>query len=269
MKLMLTVCVGLTFLCFGISVPLRRIANNPRYFFAMKEISIVNFSDNIRSIPIDEHSFVTNHKTWEPYEYKSKEFKSANKKIFKEGDAEINRYDLFKLNQGDPGVFTFSVFYWGYPTGGMLNLSMNKIIEKENIKKLITTISYLQRKKVAEEFEEVLNQFKEVKGIGLSTYSKFLHFLNYKIAGYPCLILDSRLIKVFNKGLFKEFLPLKNVKYDSGEKHYVDFLKIMHETAVKMNTSAAKIEMFLFTNGLNIKPIKNKYPKQFSEGTII
>jgi len=227
----------------------------------MKEISIVNFSDNIRSLPIEEHSFVTNYKNWEPYEYRSKEFKSANKQIFKKEQAEINRYDLFKLNQGDPGVFTFSVFYWGYPSGGMLNKSMNSIIEKENVKKLIAAISYLQMKKEAEEFEEVISQFKGVNGIGLSTYSKFLHFLDFRIAGYPCLILDSRLIRVFNKGLFKEFLPLKNIKYESGEKHYVDFLKIMHESSDKMNISSAKIEMFLFTYGLNIKLIENKYLK--------
>ena len=235
----------------------------------MTVISIVNFIDNIRSLPIEEHSFVTNHKTWRPYESRSKEFKTANKRIFKKEEAEINRYDLFKLNQDDPGVFTFSVFYWGFPSGGMLNKSMNKIIEKENVKKLIAAISYLQMKKEAEEFEEVISQFKGVNGIGLSTYSKFLHFLDFRIAGYPCLILDSRLIRVFNKGLFKEFLPLKNVKYDTGEKYYVDFLKIMNETAVKMNLSSANIEMFLFTYGLNIKPIKNKYLKQISEGTII
>jgi hypothetical protein len=228
----------------------------------MAVISIVNLSENIRSLPIEEHSFVTNYKTWQPYEHRSKEFKSANKKIFKSEQEEISRYDLFKLNQGDPGVFTFSVFYWGYPSGGMLNKSMNTIIEDENVRMLIAAVSYLQKQKEAEEFEEVINHFKEVKGIGLSTYSKLLHFLNFKVAGYPCLILDSRLIRVFNKGLFKEFLKLKKITYNTGEKYYVEYLRIMDETAVKMNTSAAKVEMFLFTNGLNIKPIKNKYPKQ-------
>lgn len=247
--------MGLTFCVSGFSDLLRRIANNPRYFF-MDGISIEYYSKVIRSLPIMEHSYITNRKTWKRQNDKSALYKQINDKIFINDEIEISRKDLFKLKNGDTGVFTFSVIYWGYPYG-MRGKSAEKLTDPDKIEKFLEVVSCLQHDKKAKDFSKVIEMFSDIDGIGLSTYSKLLHFLNYRVAGYPCLILDLRLIRVFQKKLFTEFHPLSSIKYETGEKYYQQYLEIMHDAAYKMKTSAAKIEMFLFTFGLNIKLNEN------------
>jgi len=52
-----------------------------------------------------------------------------------------------------------------------------------------------------------------IKGIGPSTYTKFLSFLSVQVQGHAALILDDRIIRVANEGIFEELRPLKNLSH--------------------------------------------------------
>jgi hypothetical protein len=107
----------------------------------------------------------------------------------------------------------------------------------------------------SEDFENLLKwiRSKGIKGLGLSTLSKLLYFVEIRIEDYPCLILDSRLIDVFSKNHFVEFESLANITYNNAERHYLKYLKIMNEVSNSIDTKGENLEQFLFMFGGNLK----------------
>jgi hypothetical protein len=93
----------------------------------------------------------------------------------------------------------------------------------------------------------------DVDGLGLSTYTKFLHFLNVSVEGWPALILDDRLIKVANRGLFSELTPLQGLATHNAAESYTDYLKCMHSVAKQISVRPDALELFLFTFGPHLK----------------
>jgi thermostable 8-oxoguanine DNA glycosylase len=80
-----------------------------------------------------------------------------------------------------------------------------------------------------------------------------LYFRTFKFGDFNALILDDRLLRVFQHGEFKEFEKLKNLKRTNAMSNYLYYLEIMHETAKEIGVSPENLEMFLFTFGNNLK----------------
>lgn len=81
---------------------------------------------------------------------------------------------------------------WGYPTGGRGNNIKNLLAQKQINKLEKIIIKYKNNKSV--NLEEILKDMKDIKGLGLSTLSKFLYFLEVTFNGKVCVILDKRII---------------------------------------------------------------------------
>jgi len=95
-----------------------------------------------------------------------------------------------------------------------------------------------------------------IKGIGPSTYTKFLSFLSVQVQGHAALILDDRIIRVANEGIFEELRPLKNLSHKkNADVSYPDYLRCIHDIASQLSVSPEQIEFFLFEFGLNLKPL--------------
>lgn len=123
-----------------------------------------------------------------------------------------------------------------------------------NIDLLEKTLIELKSKSENEKIESIdLIIFKKIKGLGLSTYSKLLYFLNINFNNLPCLILDQRLIDVFSSKKFIQFNKLNNISIYNAERKYLDFLVDINHIANEIQTENENIEQFLFIFGNNLK----------------
>src|SRR6202011_5816237 len=90
-----------------------------------------------------------------------------------------------------------------------------------------------------------------ISGVGLSTHTKFLTFLLVPVHGHSALILDDRIIRIVQSGIFQELVPLHGLK--NAVRSYPHYLECMHGLAGDLTVSAERLEFFLFEFGLNLK----------------
>lgn len=103
------------------------------------------------------------------------------------------------------------------------------------------------------DFTELTANFKNVAGLGLSTYSKLLYFFKIKFNDNFCIILDQRLIDVFASKTYSDFQDISKIRYNNAEKKYLDFLDLIQQLASKIGTEGENIEQFLFIFGNNLE----------------
>jgi len=193
----------------------------------------------IQHLPVLEQAFQIKAVNWNKLLNQNQ-----SDKLFKDKDyIAINRLDIFNTQEQE--LFVLKILLWGYPKGmrgnnfSLISQSIEKIVEILNDRRAdLTTIQC---------------SFSDITGLGLSTYSKFLYFKKYTFGEYSALILDERLIKVFQQNVFEEFETLKTINSYNKEKMYMQYLEIMHEQAANLNTKPENIEQFLFLFGNHLK----------------
>lgn len=212
----------------------------------------------IDAMPLEEQAFTTKKTTWDKYNNSS--ISHILSKIFDNKDTvQISRADLFEHAKSDDiKTFIVHTILWGYPRG-MRGDNFKKIIE--NIDKLVESLD--EAKQGISDWSKHYENVKDIKGLGLATYSKFLYFLDVKIdikpKGYKALILDNRIITALNNPIFKE-LDIKKqweikkniMSYDSA-KYYTLYLEHISKLADSMKVDSGKLEMFIFEFGLSLK----------------
>lgn len=212
----------------------------------------------ITSLPVKEHGFLTKREIWKKYEDKYEWLKIQNDRIF--GDKEertITRGELLGFLKSNPNRiddFLLLTIYWGYPSG-MRGNYFSDIIETENREKTMAILDKLMRNNAIDDFQKFYtDNIAKLKGIGLSTFSKFLYFMETKVEGELSTILDMRLIDVLKTSDFK-IEQFDNLKYENAHKYFVEYLKYIDEEAKKIGATSGQIEMFLFIFGkiLNFK----------------
>ena len=67
------------------------------------------------------------------------------------------------------------------------------------------------------------------------------------------MILDKRLMDVFNKNIFDEYQSISIIRPDNAHKKYINYLEVTHNLSLSMNTKEENIEQFLFIFGKNLK----------------
>ena len=220
----------------------------------LKNMSIEYYKDLISTLPVREQSFTTKRTTWSQREKQFSWFKEINDSLFQNKKTLIiNRKDIFETSDFKEKII--KTIYWGYPSGMRGKNAENILNSIESIEEVFNEL-----KQTMNPTEENLNEFirnikgSDIRGLGLSTYSKLLYFSNITFNNNPCLILDRRLINVFSNKVYKEFNSLRNIKYDNAEKSYYQYIELMHNIAQEMNTNAENIEQFLFIFGNTLKP---------------
>ena len=96
----------------------------------------------------------------------------------------------------------------------------------DNLRKILTNFTSL-KELIAIANAAPINNWHEhwsllddMPGIGISTYSKFLYFLNSSICGYKALILDGNIINILSSKIFIDFYDLSIINhYNAGDKY--------------------------------------------------
>lgn len=228
-------------------------------------MKITDFKNLIWHLPYLQQAFRIKKEVWLP-EGKKEDKKEGKKMVFKyqndriekvfgkENSLMISRNDLFKATN-ELDLFVIQVLMWGYPTKGRGN-NIKKILEPERFNQTIERLNAVKQKgNITNKDVEAL--FSD--GLGLSTVSKLLYFLQIKVESFPAMILDQRVINAisgetrFEDEDVKQFEPLK---YENGITYYKNYLAFLNELSVKMNVKPDQIEMFLFEFGSNLKSAK-------------
>lgn len=209
----------------------------------------------IKSLPETEHAFTTKKEVWSALLSKNSLGADLLPKLFGQyASIEISREDLFNYAQADDlKQFILATILWGYPAG-MRGNNFTNIIKQ--IEKLEDVLKKAKQGNV--DWQSHLRVMKDIHGLGISTYTKFLYFLKVEVDSYPALILDKRIVSVLNKGLFSEFSELKDISYINAPVKYPEYLKSMDTVAKELSVPHGSLEMFLFGFGLNLKPRDTK-----------
>ena len=77
--------------------------------------------------------------------------------------------------------------------------------------------------------------------------------MNIKVEGYSSLILDLRLIRVFQEEIFFDFKNLSKITYSNAPNKYPIYLETMQTISNNLDVKRDSLEMFLFTFGGSIK----------------
>ncbi|OFX52730.1 MAG: hypothetical protein A2046_05495 [Bacteroidetes bacterium GWA2_30_7] len=206
-------------------------------------MKISEFKNLIKAMPVDYQAFDIKWRNWNKFENK----KINN--IFNEQDIIISRKDIF--NENDIETLILKTLMWGYPTKGRGKNIENFIGDKH----FIVFCDALKRYKKNNISIEIIKKDMKIitSGLGTSTMTKFLYFLNVKVNNIQTLILDQKIIDTLNANRFDEFKDLKDIKYETVLNKYEDYLKIMNDVSVNINCKPDELEMFLFTFGKILK----------------
>jgi hypothetical protein len=216
------------------------------------QLEIREFQKLIKELPYLKHSFDIKKKNWNVQSQQSliNEVFDANEVIT------LNRYDLKEAIHFDLKLFILKTLMWGYPTKGRGN-NLNNLLKDENFELLTSTLYKYHESRIT--IEQLLEDIKSIPGLGLSTMSKFIYFLNSKIDGYKALILDNRIIEVINGNSYKELNHLRDIRYNNAITYYSLYNETMDKLAKSMDVESDQIEMFLFMFGSNLSRVYGEH----------
>jgi hypothetical protein len=217
---------------------------------------LYEFRDLIANMPLSYQAFTSKRSTWAPHIDGDDNVGNALRSIFGQlEEVTISRYDLCEYaNFLNLEQFVIATIVWGYPAG-MRGKNFAKFADQMNhLVSLMQLLSTARNTPIADWIEH-FTEVRPIRGIGLSTYTKFLNFLSVLVEGQKALILDDRIMRIANLGLFDGLAPLYglDLKYSNAHRFYLRYLNCIHGLAEELNVSAEKIEFFLFEFGLNLK----------------
>ncbi|MEI6137931.1 MAG: hypothetical protein WCP85_01620 [Mariniphaga sp.] len=216
-------------------------------------MKIADFANFIREIPYEYQSFDIKRSIW-GNEVNQRmiinDIFSGNETIC------ISRFDLFH-SAWNLQEFAIKVLMWGYPTKGR-GRNIENLLKPENFEKLICQLKMLEGKNDLTLAD--IQEFQEIKGLGMSTITKFLYFKKVRIEKYPALIFDQKVLNALNNGKYRDFAieKFKNIKSNNSVFDYLDYLSFMQSLANKMNVLPDQLELFLFEFGSNLKQPKGE-----------
>lgn len=213
-------------------------------------MKIENFKEFIRELPYKNQSFDIKKQNW-----KIESQQQAIDCIFKNKEIiTLNRFDL--LNSAfDLESFILKTLMWGYPTKGR-GKNIEKMLENGNLERLKKILTVYKSNEIS--VEQLKKDIKSIPGLGLSTMTKFTHFLDTSINGNKAVILDIQIIEAINTGRFEEFNHLKGITYENALKRYPEYLKTINELSKSLQAEPDQIEMFLFTFGRTLSELRGE-----------
>ncbi len=207
---------------------------------------IADYKDFISKFPYLNQSFSVDRQTWD-----FSDQKENIDRIFDSKESIIlRRNDLYNA-RFDTTDFIIKTLMWGYPRKGRGN-NIKNIFKKDNFHCLVKMLETYRDTKV--QMEQVEEDVKSIKGLGMSTMTKFTTFLNTKINGYQSVILDDKIMKVINESKFIELQNLKGIK--DKNKTFIPYIKTLNTLAEDLNINPNQIELFLFVFGQNLSELE-------------
>ncbi|MCK9272676.1 hypothetical protein M0P65_03960 [Candidatus Gracilibacteria bacterium] len=218
------------------------------------KLNIDKYETLILELPLDNHGFLVKYKNWK------KNFTSEFTKIYSilfesNEDISINRKMLFSLGKKaieseklvDYEKFILYVLAWGYSSGRIGTYkNSRKIFKDENIETMARCLKTNLKQEVigSEQFKKIVN---ELDGLGLSSITKIIYFLDIKIDNLKPAILDLQIIEVLNSNIFYQSSENIVFKYGNSE-HYFKYLELLNKEKIE----TGKVELFLFIFGRSL-----------------
>jgi len=215
-------------------------------------MKIENYKTLILNLPVRQECIATKRSTWLDAEEKIDWLKDLNDNLFAGQETlTVSRQDIFNSKSAIRELILKTI-YWGYPYGMRGNHFVNIL---SNIEALETILQGLKSKEnlTNSDFDDLSKELKKIPGLGLSTYSKLLYFLEIEFNNNPCLILDLRLIGVFSNKTYDNFSELSKITYNNATENYLAFLKLINKISTELGTRGENIEHFLFLFGNKLK----------------
>jgi hypothetical protein len=216
---------------------------------------LADFVDLISNMPVSNQAFASKRSTWSGHMNGKDAAGVALQAVF---DAHsIDSENIF-LSRGDlralalkPHLaeFVMATIIWGYPRGMRGHNFKNVISHLEALRQLLLDA----RSCPISDWTSHWERLSEIHGIGLSTYTKLLHFLSAKIEGHEALILDQRIIEVAQQNLFEELAPIRGLNSTNAARLYPEYLVCMDNVASTLSLPPDRIEFVLFEFGLHLK----------------
>jgi hypothetical protein len=228
-------------------------------------MKINNYRALISNLPVRQQSFVTKRSTWLKAEKEIDWLPTINDKIFgNQKNLEISRQDVFDTTSSMRELILKTI-YWGYTRGMRGNHFVNIL---KTIPTIENVLEYIKNKNnpSTNDFKDLAKTLKSIPGLGLSTYSKLLYFLEIRFNDNPCLILDKKLIDVFAAKTYDDFSTLGQINYNNAENKYLYYLEIANKLSIDLKTKGENIEQFLFLFGNKLKldrSVKHKISHQW------
>jgi len=221
---------------------------------------ITEFQNFIREIPYANQSFDIKNEIW-----KFESQQNLIDEIF-DGNATItiNRNDLFN-SRWNTIELIIKTLMWGYPTKGR-GRNIENMFKPQSFVKLVKTIETYRENEIT--IDQLRKDIKSISGLGLSTMTKFTHFLNTTIDGYKAVILDIQIIEAINAGRFEDFNHLKGLTYDNAINFYPEYLKAVSDLSKSINAEPDQVELFLFTFGRMLSPINYSFQDKMNSGGV-
>ena len=213
-------------------------------------MKIIEFKELIKHLPYKNHSLVIKKKNWNCENQKELIDSIFNGKEI----IYINRLNLFNSNKNIE-EFIIKTLMWGYPTKGRGN-NIENVLHKDNFEKLKNILLEYSENNIS--LEKLKYDLKTIKGVNISTFSKFLYFLNSTINNNRCIILDLKIINVISNHRFDDFNDLKGITYDNAISKYEIYLNRMKEIAHTIDVEIDKLELFLFIFGNNLSNVEDR-----------
>src|SRR5882724_7693895 len=216
-------------------------------------MQLSEFRDLIEIMPVSFQASTSKRSTWEKHLLENNKASEALRSIldaFGPKDMIIlSRRDLLYLaRKSSLERFVMATIVWGYTSGGRGKNVANLM---SDLAELTGLLSEARDHEIAD-WKKHYEAVETIKGIGLSTYSKFLNFLSVKVDGDQALILDDRIIRVLSQDVWQELCVLRELS-KNPVRSYPKYLKEMRRIANSLEVSAEALEFFLFEFGLNLK----------------
>lgn len=209
-------------------------------------------------MPTEHHATTSKRGTWKAILALQNPAASALDSVFQEfgrrGSVCISRSDLRRLaRESQLDRFVMATIVWGYERGDRFQNITQFAHQPAGLTALTNFLNTLRAVPVAQWNGHL--QTLPVKGIGLSTYTKFLNFLAINVCGNTALILDRVIALVFENRVFPELVPL-GMNVNNKEIMYPGYLALIHEVARELRVTAENVEFFLFHFGLITKDVE-------------
>ena len=165
--------------------------------------SIDEYRDLIKMIPVNEQASIIKKIVWNKESYDENIMKS----IFGDNEiVELSRKDVCS----EPNIKKkiIMVLMWGYPNGGRGNNINNVMKQLEQLCDLLRSVNGKNLTK--EQAGKLLLELENIRGLGISTWSKLLYFFNVSIDTNRCQIFDQKIVDSLNK---KQFQQLGNEEW--------------------------------------------------------
>jgi hypothetical protein len=218
---------------------------------AKQVMQLAQFQGLITNMPVPYQAFTSKRKTWgKPHKCRAAADRALQAIFAGQEEVSVSRQDLTVLAQErDLAPFVMATVAWGF-SGGMRGKHFSNLARQVPV---LTSLLQRARDEGIKQWDDHFKRVRGIKGVGLSTYTKLLHFLKVRVQGYSALILDNRIIRIASKAIFDELAPLEGMSPYNAANRYPRYLACMHGLAESFGVSAASLEFFLFEFGLNLK----------------